>query len=119
MNLGQIVFSQITDTLESKELSRCVERFPWAKFRSTKSAIKMHAMIDLRGSTPSLIAITEGRIHDVNALDWIAFEVGAFYVMDRGYVDFRRLGRILRPEKRSDDSGRRRKGSLGLPMHQC
>jgi IS4 transposase len=65
--------------------------FPWARFRSTKAAIKLHTLLDLRGPIPSFIEITEGRCHDVNALDVVMVEPGAFYVMDRGYLDFSRL----------------------------
>ena len=65
--------------------------FPWARFRSTKAAIKLHTLLDLRGPIPSFIQITDGRCHDVNALDLLVVEPGAFYVMDRGYLDFSRL----------------------------
>jgi Transposase DDE domain len=65
--------------------------FPWARFRSTKAAIKLHTLLDLCGPIPSFIEITEGRCHDVNALDVLMVEPGAFYVMDRGYLDFSRL----------------------------
>ena len=66
--------------------------FPWAKFRK-KGAVKMHTLLDLRGNFPALVIITPGKIHDVNILDDLVFEPGAFYVMDRGYVDFGRLFR--------------------------
>jgi hypothetical protein len=85
---------EIVYALDASTIDLCLTLFPWARFRRTKSAIKLHTMIDLRGSIPVFIAITEGKVHDVNALDWIVFEAGAFYVMDRGYVDFRRLDRI-------------------------
>ena len=65
--------------------------FPWAHFRSTKSAVKMHTLLDLRGSIPAFIRVTTGDTHDVHMLDQIAPEAGAFYVMDRGYLDFARL----------------------------
>ena len=65
--------------------------FPWARFRSTKAAIKLHTLLDLRGPIPSFIEITDGRCHDINALDLLVVEPGAFYVMDRGYLDFSRL----------------------------
>jgi IS4 transposase len=65
--------------------------FPWARFRSTKAAIKLHTLLDLRGPIPSFIAITDGRCHDINALDVLIVEPGAFYIMDRGYLDFSRL----------------------------
>ena len=85
---------EIVYAVDASTIDLCMSLFPWARFRRRKSAIKLHAMIDLRGSIPAFIAITEGNIHDVNALDWIIFEAGAFYVMDRGYIDFARLARI-------------------------
>jgi IS4 transposase len=68
--------------------------FPWAHFRSTKSAVKMHTLLDLRGSIPPFIRVTTGDTHDVHMLDQVAPEPGAFYVMDRGYLDFARLYRL-------------------------
>ena len=65
--------------------------FEWAPFRSTKAAIKLHTLLDLRGTIPAFIHISDGKLHDVNVLDMLTFEAGAFYVMDRGYVDFERL----------------------------
>src|SRR5207249_16367 len=65
--------------------------FPWAKFRKHKAAVKMHTLLDLHGNIPTFISITSGKVHDVNILDEILPEAGAFYVMDRGYVDFERL----------------------------
>ena len=65
--------------------------FPWAKFRSTKAAVKLHTLLDLRGAIPSFIHISDGKMHDVNVLDLLLPEAGAFYVMDRGYLDFARL----------------------------
>jgi hypothetical protein len=65
--------------------------FPWARFRSTKAAIKLHTLLDLRGPIPSFIEITDERCHGVNAMDVLVVEPGAFYVMDRGYLDFSRL----------------------------
>ncbi|MDQ8201323.1 IS4 family transposase [Pelagicoccus enzymogenes] len=85
---------EIVYAIDSSTIDLCMNLFPWARFRRRKSAIKLHAMIDLSGSIPAFIAVTEGRVHDVNALDWILFEAGAFYVLDRGYVDFLRLARI-------------------------
>ena len=66
----------------------CLSVFPWAPFLSTKAAIKLHTLLDLRGNIPSFIFISDGKMHDVNILDHLAPEAGAFYVMDRGYVDF-------------------------------
>lgn len=80
--------------LDSSTIDLCLSMFPWAHFRQTKAAIKLHTMIDLRGSIPVFISITEGSVHDVNVLDDIAFEPKSIYVMDRGYVDFSRLYRI-------------------------
>ena len=82
--------------LDSTTIDLCLALFPWAKFRRTKGAVKMHALLDLRGNFPALVIITPGKIHDVNILDDLLFEAGAFYVMDRGYVDFSRLYRIHR-----------------------
>jgi IS4 transposase len=68
--------------------------FPWAPFRTTKAAVKMHTLLDLRGNIPSFIHISDGKLHDVNILDQLIPEAGAFYVMDRGYIDFARLYRF-------------------------
>ncbi len=80
--------------LDSTTVDLCLSVFPWAHFRTTKSAVKMHTLLDLRGNIPSFIHISDGKLHDVNALDLLAPETGAIYVMDRGYVDFRRLHRL-------------------------
>src|SRR6266851_4626327 len=77
--------------LDSTTIDLCLALFPWAKFRKHKAAVKMHTLLDLRGNIPTFIRITEGRVHDVNILDQIMPEPGAFYVMDRAYVDFERL----------------------------
>jgi hypothetical protein len=77
--------------LDSTTIDLCLSMFPWATFRKNKGAIKLHTLLDLRGSIPTFIHISEGKLHDVNALDVIPVEPGAFYVMDRGYVDFGRL----------------------------
>jgi hypothetical protein len=77
--------------LDSTTIALCLALFPWAKFRTHKAAVKMHTLLDLRGSIPTFIRITNGKVHDVNFLDEIVPEAGAFYVMDRGYVDFQRL----------------------------
>ena len=69
----------------------CLSLFPWARFRKNKAAVKMHTLLDLHGNIPTFISITDGKVHDVNILDEILPEAGAFYVMDRGYVDFERL----------------------------
>jgi hypothetical protein len=80
--------------LDSTTIDLCLSVFPWAHFRTTKSAVKMHTLLDLRGNIPSFIHISDGKLHDVNALDLLAPEPGAIYVMDRGYVDFARLHRL-------------------------
>ena len=77
--------------LDSTTIDLCLSLFPWAKFRKHKAAVKMHTLLDLHGNIPTFISITAGKVHDVNVLDEILPEAGAFYVMDRGYVDFERL----------------------------
>src|SRR6266568_497466 len=77
--------------LDSTTIDLCLSLFPWAKFRQRKAAVKMHTLLDLHGNIPTFISITDGKVHDVNILDEILPEAGAFYVMDRGYVDFERL----------------------------
>ena len=77
--------------LDSTTIDLCLSLFPWAKFRKHKGAVKMHTLLDLRGNIPTFISVTDGKVHDVNVLDEILPEAGAFYVMDRGYVDFQRL----------------------------
>jgi hypothetical protein len=80
--------------LDSSTIDLCLSLFDWAPFRSTKAAIKLHTLLDLRGSIPAFIHISDGKLHDVNVLDMLTFEAGAFYVMDRGYVDFDRLYKL-------------------------
>ena len=80
--------------LDSTTIDLCLALFPWAKFRRHKAAVKMHTLLDLHGNIPTFISITDGKVHDVNILDEIWPEAGAFYVMDRGYVDFERLYRF-------------------------
>ena len=77
--------------LDSTTIDLCLSLFPWAEFRKTKGAVKMHTLLDIRGSIPAVIHITEGKVHDVNILDDIIPEPGSFYIMDRAYVDFARL----------------------------
>jgi transposase len=81
--------------LDSTTIDLCLSLFPWAHFRKEKGAIKLHALLDLRGSIPSFIKITDGKVHDVNILDELVPEPGSFYIMDRGYVDFSRLHTFL------------------------
>ena len=77
--------------LDSTTIDLCLSVFPWAHFRSTKAAVKMHTLLDLKGCIPSFIHVSDGKLHDVHALDLLELEAGAIYVMDRGYVDFARL----------------------------
>lgn len=77
--------------LDASTIDLCLSVFPWALFRSTKSAVKLHTLLDLRGNIPTFIHISDGKLHDVNVLDILITEPGAFYIMDRGYVDFERL----------------------------
>jgi hypothetical protein len=79
---------------DSTTIDLCLTLFPWAKFRQRKSAVKLHTLIDLRGSIPCFIRISTGKVHDVRVLDELVIEPGAFYVMDRGYIDFTRLYRF-------------------------
>ena len=77
--------------LDATTIDLCLSLFEWAPFRSTKAAVKMHTLLDLRGTIPAFIHISDGKMHDVNVLDILPIEAGAFYVMDRGYLDFQRL----------------------------
>ena len=89
LQLDQTVYA-----FDSTTIDLCLSVFPWAKFRRKKAAIKLHTLLDLRGNIPVVISMTEGRIHDVNALDYLFFEAGSIYIFDRAYVDFARLYRI-------------------------
>jgi IS4 transposase len=89
LDLEQVVY-----VLDSTTIDLCLSLFPWAKFRKTKGAVKLHTLLDLRGNIPSLIIITHGKVSDVSILDHIPLEAGAFYILDRGYMDFARLYRI-------------------------
>jgi transposase len=77
--------------LDSTTIDLCLTLFPWAKFRKHKAAVKIHTLMDLKGSIPTFIRITDGKVHDVNILDELILEPGAIYIMDRGYLDFARL----------------------------
>src|SRR5262245_34306905 len=77
--------------LDSTTIDLCLSLFPWAEFRATKAAVKLHTLLDLRGAIPTFIHISDGKLHDVNVLDLLVPEPGAYYVMDRGYLDFERL----------------------------
>jgi hypothetical protein len=81
---------------DSSTIDLCLTLFPWAHFRARKAAVKMHTLLDLRGSIPTFVEITNGKLHDVNVLDQIPPEAGSFYVLDRGYLDFQRLHRSTR-----------------------
>jgi hypothetical protein len=83
--------SNTTYALDATTIDLCLSVFPWAPFRSTKAAVKLHTLLDLRGSIPSFIHISDGKLHDVNVLDLLVPEAGAFYIMDRAYLDFERL----------------------------
>ena len=82
--------------LDSSTIDLCLTLFPWADFRKTKAAVKLHTLLDLRGSIPAFIHISTGKLHDVNVMDLLMPEAGAFYVMDRAYVDFARLHTLHR-----------------------
>ena len=87
-------FKELNETvyaLDSTTIDLCLSLFPWAKFRKTKGAIKIHTLLDLQNNIPSFFSITDGSVHDVNILDDLITEIGAFYVIDRGYTDFERL----------------------------
>jgi len=86
LELEQTVYA-----LDSSTIDLCLSVFPWARFRRTKGAIKLHTLLDLRGNIPSFIAITDGKVHDVNILDVLIPEAGSIYVMDKAYLDFKRL----------------------------
>jgi hypothetical protein len=94
MYVGGSLGLDLTNTvyaLDSTTIDLCLSVFPWAHFRSTKAAVKMHSLLDLRGNIPSFIHISDGKMLDVHALDMLLPEPGAIYVMDRGYIDFARL----------------------------
>ena len=80
--------------LDATTIDLCLSLFPWAPFRKTKAAVKLHTLLDLRGSIPTVVIITDGKTHEVNILDQISWEAGAIYLMDRGYLDFSRLYNI-------------------------
>lgn len=86
-----VELDQTLYALDSTTIDLCLSLFPWAGFRQHKAAVKVHTLLDLQGSIPTFLRITDGRVHDVNILDQFAPEAGAYYVMDRGYIDFARL----------------------------
>jgi transposase len=89
VDLAQTVYA-----LDSTTIDLCLSLFPWAKFRCRKGAVKLHTLLDLRGNIPCFVHVSHGKMHDVNVLDQLLIEPGAFYVMDRGYLDFKRLHRF-------------------------
>lgn len=89
LELDQTVYA-----LDATIIDLCLSVFPWAKFRKSKAAVKLHTLLDLRGNIPVIIRITDGKVHEVNILDDLFIEAGAIYIMDRGYLDFARLHRI-------------------------
>lgn len=89
-----IELKQTVYALDATTIDLCLSLFPWARFRKHRGAVKLHTLLDLRGNIPSIVIITHGKVHDVHILDQLVFEAGAFYVMDRGYLDFGRLYNI-------------------------
>lgn len=85
--------------LDSSTIDLCLSLFPWAKFRKAKGAVKMHTLLDLRGSIPTFVHLTDGLCHDVNVLDHIVIEPGAIYVMDKGYVDYFRFYSLIHQQR--------------------
>src|ERR1700730_26314 len=89
-----VELAQTVYALDATTIDLCLALFPWAKFRQHKGAVKLHTLLDLRGSIPTVVIITHGKVPEVNILDQLSFEAGAFYLMDRGYVDFARLHQL-------------------------
>lgn len=89
-----VELDQTVYALDSTTIDLCLSLFPWARFRKRKAAVKLHTLLDVRGSIPSVVIITPGKVHDVRILDRLVLEPGAFYVVDRGYIDFARLYRM-------------------------
>lgn len=89
LNLEQTVYA-----LDATTIDLCLSMFPWARFRKAKGAVRLHTLLDLQGNIPTFIHISDGKFHEVNVLDMVPLEPGAFYVMDRGYTDFARLHAI-------------------------
>jgi len=111
--------------LDASTIDLCLSVFPWALFRSTKSAVKLHTLLDLRGNIPTFIHISDGKLHDVNVLEILLPEPGAFYLMDRGYVDFKRLftrhaaGSFFVIRTKSNIQYRRRSSHPILTLEDC
>lgn len=89
-----LTLEQTVYAFDSTTIDLCLSLFPWARFRRRKGAIKLHTLLDLRGNVPCFVHISQGKLHDVKALDHLPIEPGAFYILDRGYVDFQRLYRF-------------------------
>jgi uncharacterized protein DUF4372/DDE family transposase len=89
-----VELAQTVYALDATTIDLCLALFPWAEFRKHKGAVKLHTLLDLRGNIPTVVIITHGKIHEVNILDQLSFEAGAFYVMDRAYLDFARLYKL-------------------------
>ena len=89
-----VMLEQTVYALDSTTIDLCLTLFPWAKFRRRKGAVKLHTLLDLRGNIPTFMHVSHGKVHDVTVLDHLPIELGAFYVMDRGYTDFARLRRF-------------------------
>jgi len=89
-----VELDQTAYALDATVIDLCLALFPWATFRKRKGAVKLHTLLDLRGNIPTVLFITPGRVHDVNILDQLSVEAGAFYILDRGYLDFARLYRL-------------------------
>ncbi len=89
-----VELEQAAYAFDSTTIDLCLALFPWANFRRKKGAVKAHTLLDLRGNTPCWVHVTTGKVHDVNVLDILPVEPGAFYIMDRGYLDFARLFRL-------------------------
>jgi hypothetical protein len=114
-----VELQQTVYALDSTTIDLCLSLFPWAPFRRKKGAVKLHTLLDLRGSIPCFVHISHGKMHDVQALDFVPIEPGAFYVMDKGYVDFRRLYRFTQSSaffvtrgKRNLDATRRERRAV-------
>jgi hypothetical protein len=89
-----VELAQTVYALDATTIDLCLALFPWAEFRKHKAAVKLHTLLDLRGNIPTVVIITHGKVHEVNILDQLSFEAGAFYVMDRAYLDFARLYKL-------------------------
>jgi hypothetical protein len=114
-----VELQQTVYALDSTTIDLCLSLFPWAPFRRKKGAVKLHTLLDLRGSIPCFVHISHGKMHDVTALDHLPIEPGAFYVMDKGYVDFLRLYRFTQRSaffvtrgKRNLDASRRERRAV-------